>query len=87
MTAESQPVQELAPDVRAGRSSLSRLLFSGSSTLGMASLIERGLGFIANLAAARLGGAHTFGAYSVAMNTANVSQRIGIYLSSLGKRR
>jgi O-antigen/teichoic acid export membrane protein len=71
MTAESQPVQELAPDVRAGRSSLSRLLFSGSSTLGMASLIERGLGFIANLAAARLGGAHTFGAYSVAMNTAN----------------
>ncbi len=51
--------------------SLGRLLFSGSSALGVATLIERGLGFIANLAAARLGGAHTFGAYSVAMTTAN----------------
>ena len=33
--------------------------------------MERGLGFLANLAAARLGGASVFGAYAVAMTTAN----------------
>ena len=51
--------------------SLGRLLFSGSSALGLATLLERGFGFVANLAAARLGGAHTFGAYSIAMTAAN----------------
>jgi O-antigen/teichoic acid export membrane protein len=50
---------------------LSRLLFSGSSALGVATLVERGLGFLANLAAARLGGTGVFGAYSTAMTTAN----------------
>jgi O-antigen/teichoic acid export membrane protein len=53
------------------RRSLGRLLFSGSSALGVAILIERGLGFVANLAAARLAGAQVFGAYSVALTTAN----------------
>jgi O-antigen/teichoic acid export membrane protein len=82
MPVDSQSAQEVVEPVQvlseAGSdaptpepSSLGRLLFSGSSTLGIASLIERGLGFVANLAAARLGGAHTFGAYSVAMSTAN----------------
>src|SRR5579871_3155917 len=51
--------------------SLGSLLFSGSSALGFATLLERGLSFLANLAAARLGGAHVFGAYSIAMTTAN----------------
>jgi len=51
--------------------SLGRLLFSGTSTLGLATLIERGLGFVANLAAARVGGVQVFGAYSVALTTAN----------------
>jgi O-antigen/teichoic acid export membrane protein len=76
MPVDSQPIPNIVEPVHSPmaaprRSSLSRLLFSGTSTLGMASVIERGLGFIANLAAARLGGAHTFGAYAVAMNTAN----------------
>ncbi len=51
--------------------SLGRLLFSGSSALGLATVLERGLGFLANLAAARLGGTSVFGAYAVAMTTAN----------------
>lgn len=50
---------------------LGRVLFNGSSALGLATLIERGLGFLANLGAARLGGAHLFGAYSLALTTAN----------------
>jgi O-antigen/teichoic acid export membrane protein len=53
------------------RPSLGRLLFSGSSALGIATIAERGLGFLANLAAARIGGTQVFGAYSVAMTTAN----------------
>jgi O-antigen/teichoic acid export membrane protein len=36
----------------------------------VATLIERGLGFLANLGAARLGGAQLFGAYSVALTAA-----------------
>src|SRR5664279_5575323 len=51
--------------------SLTRVLLSGTSALGAATLAERGLGFLANLAAARLGGAHVFGAYSLATTTAN----------------
>ena len=47
------------------------LLVAGGSALGIATVAERGLGFIANLAAARIGGAPVFGAYSVAMTTAN----------------
>src|SRR5579872_6439890 len=50
---------------------LARLLLGGSSALGLATVMERGLGFLANLAAVRLGGASIFGAYSVAMTTAN----------------
>lgn len=50
---------------------LARLLLNGSSALGLATVMERGLGFLANLAAARLGGAPVFGAYAVAMTTAN----------------
>ena len=62
------PIAEVpAPEPK----SLGRLLFSGTSALGAATLIERGLGFIANFAAARLGGVHVFGAYSIAMTTAN----------------
>jgi O-antigen/teichoic acid export membrane protein len=47
------------------------VLLSGTSALGLATLIERGLGFLANLGAARLGGAPLFGAYSLALTTAN----------------
>src|SRR4051794_18903435 len=63
------PVQvQAAPPARG---SLAGVLFSGTSALGLATLIERGLGFLANLCAARLGGPQSFGAYSVALTTAN----------------
>ena len=44
---------------------------AGTSALGASTLIERGLSFLASLLAARLGGASTFGAYSLALTTAN----------------
>lgn len=46
-------------------------LVHGTSALGLGLILERGCGFIANLLAARLGGAATFGAYSLALSTAN----------------
>ena len=52
-------------------SSLSRKILDGVSALGAATAIERGLSFLANLAAARMAGAATFGAYSLALTTAN----------------
>ena len=50
---------------------VTRHLLKGSSALGLAIVIERGMGFLANILAARLGGAVTFGAYSLAVSTAN----------------
>ncbi len=46
-------------------------LLHGTSALGAGLVVERGFGFLANLLAARLGGAATFGAYSLAISTAN----------------
>jgi O-antigen/teichoic acid export membrane protein len=46
-------------------------LVSGASTLGIGVLIERSCGFLANILAARFGGAQTFGAYALAISTAN----------------
>ncbi len=46
-------------------------LLKGSAALGFAVSVERGMGFLANILAARLGGAGTFGAYSLAISTAN----------------
>jgi O-antigen/teichoic acid export membrane protein len=46
-------------------------LVSGTSALGLGIIVERGCGFLANVLAARLGGASTFGAYSLAISTAN----------------
>ncbi len=46
-------------------------LLGGTSALGLGVVIERGTGFLANILAARLGGASTFGAYSLAISTAN----------------
>ena len=48
-----------------------RHLLSGTSMLGAGVLVERGLGFAANILAARLGGTSTFGAYSLAYTTAS----------------
>ena len=51
--------------------SLSHFLFTGTSSVGVAIIVERGLGFVANLVAARHGGTQVFGAYSLALTTAN----------------
>ena len=50
---------------------VTRHLLTGTSALGLGVVIERGTGFVANILAARLGGAATFGAYSLAISTAN----------------
>ena len=53
------------------QSGLGQKLLAGTSALGAATLIERGMSFLASLMAARLGGASVFGAYSLALTTAN----------------
>lgn len=51
-----------------------RHLVSGTSALAAGVMLERGAGFLANILAARLGGAPVFGAYSLAVSTAlNIS--------------
>ena len=50
---------------------VTRHLLGGTSALGLGVVIERGSGFAANILAARFGGAATFGAYSLAITTAN----------------
>jgi len=46
-------------------------LVKGTATLGAAVFVERGAGFLANILAARLGGASVFGAYALGISTAN----------------
>ncbi len=48
-----------------------RTLVTGASALILATGLERGFGFLANLLSARLGGTATYGAYSLALTTAN----------------
>ena len=50
---------------------VARHLVSGTSALGAGILVERGMGFTANILAARFGGTATFGAYALAISTAN----------------
>jgi O-antigen/teichoic acid export membrane protein len=50
---------------------LGRSIFTGTSSLGLAVTLERGLGFLANLLAARIAGVQVFGSYSLALTTAN----------------
>lgn len=51
-------------------------VLAGTSALGLGVVIERALGFLSNILAARIGGASTFGTYSLAISTAN---NIGTY--------
>ena len=75
---------ETPPDAELGRPSsrtdniqvgvpkdVTKHLVTGTSALGAGILVERGFGFLANILAARWGGASTFGAYSLAITTAN----------------
>ncbi len=52
-------------------SHVAKRVLSGTSALTLGLLIERGSGFLANVLAARLAGATAFGAYSIAISTAN----------------
>ena len=67
-------MSDVVPDpspVGASPRSLRSLVIGGASALGAVSVIERGCGFAANLLAARFAGAQVFGAYSLALTTAN----------------
>ncbi len=68
-TLDSMPPNSLAEGEIP--SDVARRLIGGTSALGASVFIERGAGFLANILAARLGGASTFGAYSLAITTAN----------------
>ncbi len=46
-------------------------LLSGTSALGLGVIVERSCSFLANILAARIGGASTFGIYALAISTAN----------------
>ena len=48
-----------------------RHVLHGTAALGAGIAVERGLGFLANVFAARLGGSAIFGTYSLAITTAN----------------
>ena len=76
VAAGDSPAVALAPPcciaaLEAKRPSVAARVASGTSVLGISVAIERGAGFLANILAARLGGAATFGAYSLAISTAN----------------
>jgi O-antigen/teichoic acid export membrane protein len=73
------------PEVR-GRS-LKGLLARGGATLGAATFLERGFGFLANLLAARAAGPHSFGAYSIVLSTAGtVASYAGANIGSTATR-
>src|ERR1039457_3343765 len=66
--------QTMPPDAPEGAqvpAHVAKRLIGGTSTLGTSICVERGFGFLANILAARLGGASTFGAYSLAITAAN----------------
>ena len=76
MNSAVLPDELLEPSSEPGRESpvpthVAKHLVSGASALGLGVLIERGTGFLGNILAARLGGAPVFGAYSLAITTAN----------------
>jgi O-antigen/teichoic acid export membrane protein len=71
---DSQPDQMIPVEVPSGAqvpAHLTKRLIGGTSTLGASICVERGFGFLANILSARLGGASTFGAYSLAITAAN----------------
>ena len=59
------------PPGEPAKPSVASRVIGGTSALGLGVFIERGAGFVANVLAARIGGTATFGAYSLAISTAN----------------
>ncbi len=64
--AATPEVPQTQPEPAVGRR-----LVKGTAVLGAAVMAERGAGFLANILAARLGGAPVFGAYALGLSTAN----------------
>jgi O-antigen/teichoic acid export membrane protein len=74
LLTDPQPDQMIPIEAPSGAqvpAHLTKRLIGGTSTLGASICVERGFGFLANILAARLGGASTFGAYSLAITAAN----------------
>lgn len=73
------PVAIPAPEIELATAGISqplskevtRHLLGGTSALGISVAVERGVGLLANILAARFGGKAVFGAYSFAIGTAN----------------
>lgn len=73
MASSTETVNQIGAESRpqaVGSHSLRRFLARGGATLGLATTLERGFGFLANLLAARIAGPQSFGAYSVVLSTA-----------------
>ena len=78
-TSTWPPVAAPAPELELAGSSaaqplskeVTRHLVGGTSALGISVAVERGVGLLANILAARLGGKSVFGAYSFAVGTAS----------------
>lgn len=71
MTGAAPQVLEQPPSAARRDAALAHSLVNGMSSVGVATSLERGLGFLAHLMAARIGGTRVFGAYSLALTTAN----------------
>ncbi len=65
------PELELATGAPALSHEVTSHLVGGTSALGLSVAVERGVGLLANILAARFGGKAVFGAYSFAIGTAN----------------
>ncbi len=87
---DSQSDQTIPVDAPSGAqvpAHLTKRLIGGTSTLGASICVERGFGFLANILAARLGGASTFGAYSLAITSAaNISTYAAAGIGSTAAR-
>ena len=70
-TGASAPVTANAAGSPALSQEVTRHLLGGTSALGISVAVERGVGLLANILAARFGGKAVFGAYSFAIGTAN----------------
>ena len=66
-----QPIAPLTTATTALPAQVTRQLVGGTSALTLGIFIERGCSFLANILAARFAGAQVFGAYSLAISTAN----------------
>jgi O-antigen/teichoic acid export membrane protein len=88
LTRQTNPSEDLpAPDEAGSKRSLVASLLTGMGALGVSLGFERGASFLSNVLAARLAGPGTFGAYSLALTTANnVASYAGAGIGSTANR-